>query len=154
MRGTRRPTATMPSREKVNFPCAGALRLGLVRQRPLLKRYSMIKAARIALSLVAVAGVGATFAACGGVPGNAVATVDGEAIDKKEFNHWLTVAAKSSGQQNAAVPDPTELRQVRRRQAQDDAGARQGPAEGDGHPAQDAVQDRSTTSCATRSSSS
>ena len=32
-------TATMPSREKVNFPCAGALRLGLVRQRPLLKRY-------------------------------------------------------------------------------------------------------------------
>jgi foldase protein PrsA len=66
----------------------------------------MIKAARIALSLAAVAGVGATFAACGGVPGNAVATVDGEAIDKQEFNHWLTVAAKSSGQQNAAVPDP------------------------------------------------
>ena len=58
----------------------------------------MIKAARIALSLVAVAGVGATFAACGGVPGNAVATVDGEAIDKTEFSHWLTVAAKSSGQ--------------------------------------------------------
>ena len=68
----------------------------------------MIKAARIALSLVAVAGVGATFAACGGVPGNAVATVDGEAIDKNEFNHWLTVAAKSSGQQNAAVPDPPD----------------------------------------------
>ena len=45
----------------------------------------MIKAARIVLSLAAVAGVGATFAACGGVPGNAVATVDGEAIDKEEF---------------------------------------------------------------------
>ena len=42
----------------------------------------MIKAARIAISLVAITGVGATFAACGGVPGNAVATVDGEAIDK------------------------------------------------------------------------
>jgi len=66
----------------------------------------MIKAARIAMSLVAVAGVGATFAACGGVPGNAVATVDGEAIDKQDFSHWMTVAAKSSGQANAAVPDP------------------------------------------------
>jgi foldase protein PrsA len=42
----------------------------------------MIKAARIVLSLAAVAGAGATFAACGGVPGNAVATVDGEAIEK------------------------------------------------------------------------
>src|SRR4051812_20096993 len=66
----------------------------------------MIKAARIALSLVAVAGVGATFAACGGVPGNAVATVDGEAIEKQDFSHWMTVAAKSTGQANAAVPDP------------------------------------------------
>ena len=34
---------------------------------------------RAALTLLAVAGAGATFAACGGVPGNAVATVDGEA---------------------------------------------------------------------------
>jgi foldase protein PrsA len=66
----------------------------------------MIKAARIALSLTAVAGVGATFAACGGVPGNAVATVDGEAIQKEEFTHWMNVAAKSTGQANAAVPDP------------------------------------------------
>src|ERR1700742_4633851 len=66
----------------------------------------MIKAARIALSLTAVAGVGATFAACGGVPGNAVATVDGEAINKEDFSHWMTVAAKSTGQANAAVPDP------------------------------------------------
>jgi foldase protein PrsA len=66
----------------------------------------MIKAARIALSLTAVAGVGATFAACGGVPGNAVATVDGEAIEKSDFTHWMTVAAKSTGQANAAVPDP------------------------------------------------
>jgi foldase protein PrsA len=66
----------------------------------------MIKAARIALSLAAVAGVGATFAACGGVPGNAVATVDGESINKEDFSHWMTVAAKSTGQANAAVPDP------------------------------------------------
>jgi foldase protein PrsA len=66
----------------------------------------MIKAARIALSLAAVAGVGATFAACGGVPGNSVATVDGEQINKDDFSHWMTVAAKSTGQANAAVPDP------------------------------------------------
>jgi len=66
----------------------------------------MIKAARIVLSLAAVTGVGATFAACGGVPGNAVATVDGEAIEKSDFSHWMAVAAKSTGQANAAVPDP------------------------------------------------
>jgi foldase protein PrsA len=68
----------------------------------------MIKAARIALSLAAVAGVGATFAACGGVPGNSVATVDGESIEKEDFSHWMTVASKSSGAQNAAVPDPAD----------------------------------------------
>src|SRR3954470_22379332 len=66
----------------------------------------MIKAARIALSLAALTGVGATFAACGGVPGNSVATVDGESIEKAQFSHWLNVAAKSPGQANAAVPDP------------------------------------------------
>ncbi len=66
----------------------------------------MIKAARIVLSLAAVAGAGATFAACGGVPGNAVATVDGEAIEKQDFSHWMTVASKASGAQSAAVPDP------------------------------------------------
>src|SRR3954451_7654018 len=63
----------------------------------------MIKAA---LTLLALAGAGATFAACGGVPGNAVATVDGESIDKQDFSHWMTVAARSSGQADAAVPDP------------------------------------------------
>src|SRR3954454_15698848 len=60
---------------------------------------------RAAISFIAVAGVGATFAACGGVPGNAVATVDGEAIDKTEFSHWMTVAAKSAAATNA-LPDP------------------------------------------------
>jgi foldase protein PrsA len=66
----------------------------------------MKKAARIVFSLAAVAGAGATLAACGGVPGNAVATVDGEAIEKQDFSHWMTVASKQSGAQNAAVPDP------------------------------------------------
>ena len=60
---------------------------------------------RTAITFVAIAGVGATFAACGGVPGNAVATVDGESIDKTEFTHWMTVAAKSAAATNA-VPDP------------------------------------------------
>jgi len=62
---------------------------------------------KVALTLLAVAGAGATFAACGGVPENAVATVDGEAINKDEFSHWMVVAAKSAGQGSAAaVPDP------------------------------------------------
>ena len=52
----------------------------------------MIKAARIAISACAVLGAGATIAACGGVPGNAVATVNGDAISKSDFNHWLNVA--------------------------------------------------------------
>src|SRR3954469_3929705 len=68
----------------------------------------MIKAARTIISLAAVAGVGATFAACGGVPGNAVATVDGESINKTDFSHWMNVASKSSGQANAVVPDPED----------------------------------------------
>jgi foldase protein PrsA len=66
----------------------------------------MTKAARSILSACALLGVSATVVACGGVPGNAVATVDGNAIDKSDFNHWMTVAAKTSGQANAAVPDP------------------------------------------------
>jgi foldase protein PrsA len=67
----------------------------------------MIKAARLILSACALVGVGATVAACGGVPGNAVATVDGQAIDKNDFSHWLNVAAKTS-QQGTAVPDPQD----------------------------------------------
>src|SRR4051812_19103506 len=66
----------------------------------------MIKAARLVLSGCALLGVSAAVAACGGVPGNAVATVDGESIDKTDFTHWMNVAAKTSGQPNAAVPDP------------------------------------------------
>jgi len=67
----------------------------------------MTKAVRTIISLAAVAGVGATFAACGGVPGNAVATVDGETIAKDDFSHWMTVASKATGA-NAAVPDPED----------------------------------------------
>ena len=48
----------------------------------------------------------AMVAGCGGVPGNAVATVDGTSIEKKDFEHWMTVAAKSGGQATAGAPKP------------------------------------------------
>jgi parvulin-like peptidyl-prolyl isomerase len=48
----------------------------------------------------------AIFAGCGGVPGDAVATVDGNSISKSDFDHWMTVAAKSGGQSGAAAPKP------------------------------------------------
>jgi foldase protein PrsA len=44
----------------------------------------------------------------GGIPGNAVAEVDGTPIEKADFEHWMTVAAKSSGQPDAAVPKPPD----------------------------------------------
>src|SRR5215210_5853044 len=51
----------------------------------------------------------ALVAGCGGVPGNAVATVDGDSIQKSEFDHWLNVAAKSGGQGATAVPKPPKF---------------------------------------------
>jgi foldase protein PrsA len=50
----------------------------------------------------------AIVAGCGGgVPGNAVAEVDGTAIEKDTYEHWLNVAAKSSGP-DAKVPVPPD----------------------------------------------
>lgn len=70
----------------------------------------MTKAARLLMALCALAAV-AVVAGCGGsssasIPGNAIASVDGNAVDKGEFNHWMNIVAKSNGQANAAVPDP------------------------------------------------
>jgi foldase protein PrsA len=65
----------------------------------------MTKAVRLVLALCALTALVAVGVGCGGVPGNAVATVDGNAINKDDFNHWMTIAAKTSGQPNAAVPD-------------------------------------------------
>jgi len=42
----------------------------------------------------------------GGIPGNAVAEVESTPIEKADFEHWLNVAAKSSGQPGATVPKP------------------------------------------------
>ena len=68
----------------------------------------MNKAARLLLALCALAATAAVAAGCGGVPGNAVAEVDGTAIQKEDFEHWMAVAAKASGQPNASVPDAPE----------------------------------------------
>jgi foldase protein PrsA len=51
----------------------------------------------------------AILAGCGGVPGNAVATVDGNAIEKTDFDHWLNVAAKSGGQAPTGAPKPPDF---------------------------------------------
>jgi foldase protein PrsA len=67
-----------------------------------------MKAVRLVLALCALS---ALVAACGGgVPGNAVATVDGNPIKKDDFNHWMNVAAKTSGQPNASVPDAPDYK--------------------------------------------
>ncbi len=64
----------------------------------------MTRTIRLITSLLGVLGAAALVAGCGGVPGNAVAEVDGTAIEKNSFDHWMTVAAKASGQPNATVP--------------------------------------------------
>jgi foldase protein PrsA len=69
----------------------------------------MIKAARLLLALCALAAVAAVAVGCGGVPGDAVASVDGDEIQKEEFEHWMQVASKSSGQPGASVPDAPEF---------------------------------------------
>jgi len=60
------------------------------------------------LSLSALVAVSALTACggAGGVPDNAVAEVDGEAIEKTTFDHWMTVAAKAGGA--TSVPKPPE----------------------------------------------
>jgi foldase protein PrsA len=62
------------------------------------------------LALCALAATVAVASGCGGVPGNAVAEVDGEAIERDSFDHWMQVAAKSSGQPNAQVPVPPDFK--------------------------------------------
>jgi foldase protein PrsA len=56
-----------------------------------------------------------TLAACGGVPGNAVVTVDGQTIKKSTFDHWTQIIANSqraqTGQKGKAmVPDAPEFK--------------------------------------------
>src|SRR4051812_43034079 len=71
--------------------------------------------ARRALAASALLGLLAlVVASCGGgVPQNGVATVGDEVITKKEYNHWLTAAAKGQAAQApggaAAVPDAPDF---------------------------------------------
>ncbi|HZB75894.1 MAG TPA: peptidyl-prolyl cis-trans isomerase [Solirubrobacteraceae bacterium] len=67
---------------------------------------------RTTMALCAFFVPAAIVAGCGdegGIPGNAVAEVDGTPIERTEYDHWLNVAAKSSGAPNAAVPKPPEF---------------------------------------------
>jgi len=73
----------------------------------------------------------ALFAGCGGVPGDAVASISGRGtIKKSDFDHWLYIAA-ASGQMSSqpgakvVVPDPPAT-PVHRRRARDPAGAGEG----------------------------
>jgi len=69
----------------------------------------MMKAVRLVVALCALAAVVAVVAGCGGgMPGNAVAEVDGQPIEKDSFEHWMQVAARTSGQKGATVPDAPE----------------------------------------------
>jgi len=64
---------------------------------------------KLAVLLSAVAIPAALVAGCGGgIPGNSVATVDGNEITKTTFTHWLNVAAKSGGTGQTAVPKPPD----------------------------------------------
>lgn len=56
-----------------------------------------------ALTVLAVAGAG-LFGA-GGTPTDPVATVDGQVIERQVFEHWMTVAARSTGAAGATAPD-------------------------------------------------
>src|SRR5215208_3814255 len=71
-------------------------------------RRALAASALLGLLALVVAGCG------GGVPQNGVATIGDEVITKKEYNHWLTAAAKGQAAQApggaASVPDSPEFK--------------------------------------------
>jgi foldase protein PrsA len=62
------------------------------------------RAIRIIPALGAVLFALVGLSACGGIPGDAVVSVDGNSITKDTYNHWLSVAAASSSQTPGAKP--------------------------------------------------
>jgi foldase protein PrsA len=62
------------------------------------------RAFRITAALGAVLFALVGIAACGGIPGDAVVSVDGKSITKNTFTHWMSVAAASSATTAAAKP--------------------------------------------------
>ena len=82
---------------------------------------------RVVAAMCAFLAPAAAFGGCGdeqGVPGGAVATVKGEAIEERSFDHWLAVAASSSGGPGAQVPEPPDYKACidQKRKAQPDQG--------------------------------
>jgi foldase protein PrsA len=72
------------------------------------------RAFRIIAALGAVLFALVGFAACGGIPGDAVVSVDGKSIKKDTFNHWMNVAAASSATTpggKPSIPDPPKYTQ-------------------------------------------
>jgi parvulin-like peptidyl-prolyl isomerase len=64
-----------------------------------------VKGLRLILALGAFFVVAAGLSACGsGVPGNAIANVDGNPITQQAFNHWMFVAAKGQSAQSPGSP--------------------------------------------------
>jgi foldase protein PrsA len=61
------------------------------------------RAFRITAALGAVLFALVGIAACGGIPGDAVVSVDGKSITKDTFSHWMSVAAASSATTTAAA---------------------------------------------------
>jgi foldase protein PrsA len=60
------------------------------------------------IGLAAIASV-LVLKGCGDdVPRSAVATVDGEPIERQSFDHWLRIAAKTGGGPDATVPAPPD----------------------------------------------
>jgi len=55
------------------------------------------RASRCIPALGAVLFALAAISGCGGIPGNAVVTVDGKPITKATFTHWMGIAALASG---------------------------------------------------------
>jgi foldase protein PrsA len=67
-----------------------------------------MKQPTVPLTLCAALVTAAAVVACGdkgGVPGDAVATVDGVAIEQRSFDHWLAITAKTNGKPRAEVRD-------------------------------------------------
>ena len=57
----------------------------------------MHRAFRITAALGAVLFALVGLAACGGIPGDAVVSVDGKSITKDTYTHWLNVEGKQNG---------------------------------------------------------
>ena len=90
--------------------------LSLAEIDPLPSVRVMMKTKLCILALGAFFVPAALVAGCGGVPGNAVAEVDGTAIKKDDFDHWMNVAAevRRPGRRGGAQAARTTRRASRR----------------------------------------